>query len=152
MWDGRETTQNTKENTMKNNIDTVVKDLLNVEEDIADLKDRQSQLRKQLEQMLEPDINNQLAHEDYHTGTVNIDTAEHKIKVVVPKKVKWDQGKLLELHDRIVTHGDDPRVYMKAEFKVSETNFKNWPVEIQDAFSDCRTVEQGTISFKFEEK
>lgn len=136
---------------MRNDIDAVVKDLINIKEDMDELKKQKAKLELELSALVQSDIEDQLQHEDYGTGTVTIETENHKIKAVVPKKVKWDQEKLLELHDRIVAHGDDPRAYMKAEFKVSEESFKNWPVNIQDAFSDCRTVEQGKTTFKFEE-
>lgn len=137
---------------MRNNIDTVIDDLKAIDSGMSELKKQKTLLEQELEALTQKEIDEQLSLNDYGTGTATIKTDNYVVKAVVPKKVKWDQGKLLDLHDRIVAAGDDPRVYMTCEFKVSETAFGKWPVEIQRAFTDCRTVEQGKVTFKFEGK
>lgn len=137
---------------MRNDIDTVIDDLSAVDLEMTELKKQKTLLETELAALTQKEIDEQLSQNDYGTGTATIKGEKYIIKAVVPKKVKWDQAKLLDLHDRIIAAGDDPRVYMTCEFKVSETAFGKWPTEIQDAFTDCRTVEHGKTSFKFEEK
>lgn len=135
---------------MRNDIDALIQDLLKTKEELDALKKQQAGIEKELSELLAMDIEDQLKHSDYGTGTVTVKTDGYTIKATVPKKVKWDQEKLLALHDRIIAHGDDPRAYMKAEFKVSEASFKNWPENIQNAFIDCREIGQGKVTFKFD--
>lgn len=137
---------------MRNDIDTIIDDLAIINHEMEQLKKRKTLLEAELSALAQKEVDEQLSLNDYGTGTATVETEKYVLKAVVPKKVKWDQDKLLDLHDRIVAAGDDPRVYMTCEFKVSETAFGKWPVEIQDAFTDCRTVEQGKTAFKFEER
>lgn len=137
---------------MRNDIDVLIDYIKETDQQLAALKARKGILQNELGALVLSDVDNQLSQKDYGCGTATIETESHKIKVTVPKKVKWDQDKLQELHDKISASGDDPRTYMKSEFKVSETTFKDWPDNIQKAFSEARTVEQGATTYKFEGK
>lgn len=84
-------------------------------------------------------------------GAVNITMDGYKVTETVPKKVEWDQSKLLALFDAILTAGDKPSNYMKMELKVEEKNYDKMIPEVKAMFADCRTVKPGRPSVKFEE-
>lgn len=100
-------------------------------------------------------------HEEYRTslfkkdepfGTVNIEDNGYKITFNTPKKVKWDQAALDKLFWEIKNDGADPYEYMDVKYNVSETAYKAWPSSIADAFEPARTVEEGAVSLKIEER
>ena len=83
-------------------------------------------------------------------GAVNITLDGYKVTETVPKRVEWDQTKLDDLFRAITTAGDEPRNYMKVEFKVGEKEFNAFVPEVRAMFSDARTVTPGRPSLKFE--
>lgn len=74
------------------------------------------------------------------TGTVNIADDTLSVACELRKKVEWDQPQCEALWQRIAAAKDDPRVYMKLEYKISETAFNGWPANIKTAFEPARTV------------
>lgn len=137
---------------MRNDLNGILADIQVLDAQLSELKDKKDNLQKQVNTLIGEDIRRQLAANDYGCGTATIETEEYKIKAVVAKKVDWDQPKLAELYERIKASGDNPGVYMKAEFKVSETAFKTWPTAIQDALLDAREVSQSKPTLKIERK
>lgn len=83
-------------------------------------------------------------------GTVHREVDGVQIKITVPKKVEWDQTVLAERYSSIVESGKNPLEYMKVSYDISETAYKNWPSELQDAFVDARTEKAGTMKIEFE--
>jgi len=83
----------------------------------------------------------QLQENDYHCGTANLETANFKFKTVVSKKVSWDEDVLRGVANTIRAAGRDPEEFIKYKLSVSETDFKKFPEEIQNAFLPARTVE-----------
>jgi hypothetical protein len=84
-------------------------------------------------------------------GDVNIIVGNHKVKVNVPKKVTWDAALLAKKHAEIVASGENPAMYMKVEYDVSETAYKAFPAEVRDYFMDARTVTSGNPTVKIVE-
>lgn len=74
------------------------------------------------------------------TGVVHITDGDLSIECSLSKRVKWDQKKLAELHARITAAGDDPTVYMQAEYKIAEKAYAPWSDAIKKAFDPARTV------------
>jgi hypothetical protein len=64
----------------------------------------------------------------------------------LPKRVSWDQQRLAELAERIVSGGEKVEHYIDAKLSVPESRFKNWPPALQAQFSGARTVEPGKPS------
>lgn len=91
-----------------------------------------------------------LADKDYNCGTVTIEDGDCAIKVVVPKKVVWDQDKLKAIMDKIKSAGQDPAEYVDMDFSVRETRFKSWPSHISEAFMNARTVTPGAFRIEYE--
>lgn len=85
-------------------------------------------------------------------GDVNIIVGNRKVKVNVPKKVTWDQAKLSEKHKAIIESGENPAMYMKVEYDVSETAYKAFPAEVRDYFTDARTVTPGSPTVRMVEE
>lgn len=85
-------------------------------------------------------------------GDVNIIVGNHKVKVNVPKKVTWDAALLAKKHAEILSSGENPAMYMKVEYDVSETAYKAFPAEVRDYFMDARTVTPGNPTVKIVEE
>lgn len=84
-------------------------------------------------------------------GGVTLTVGNHQIKVTTPKKVTWSQPHLKTIAKQMVDGDVDPELYIKIEYDINETVYKNWPQEMRDYFADARTVEPGTVSMKIVE-
>ena len=81
-------------------------------------------------------------------GVVRIADGEAQIECDAKKDVKWDQDQLARLAARMTAAGDDPRVYLKTEYKVSERAYADWPPDVRAAFEPARTVRPGKPAWK----
>ena len=91
------------------------------------------------------------AEENKDTGTVRFVDNEFTIIADLPKRVKWDQGKLAHAVDIIRTSwGDNPADYVKTKLDVSEAAFANWPRPVRELFIPARTVETGRPTYRIE--
>jgi hypothetical protein len=100
----------------------------------------------------EKEIQQLLKAKDEPFGDVTIIVGNHKVKVNVPKKVTWDGDILAKRRADIIAAGDNPDVYIKTEYAISETAYKGWPAEVRDFFQDARTVTPGNPSLKVVEE
>ncbi len=89
-----------------------------------------------------------LKAKDEPYGSVDLIVGNHKVQVTVKKDVKWDQKGLESLWTRISDDGQNPKNFIKVEYDVSETMWKSWDTDMQDAFRDARTVQPGTATIK----
>lgn len=80
-------------------------------------------------------------------GTAHISDGPLHIKFEQPKKVSWDQKRLAEIAERIVTSGEKVEGYLDIKLSVSESRFTNWPPALQQQFAAARTVDTGKPSF-----
>jgi len=96
----------------------------------------------------EKEIQSLLKAKDEPFGDVNIVVGNHKVKVNVPKKVTWDEKRLAAMHKEITASGENPDMYMKVKYDVSETAYKAFPQEVRDYFASARTVTPGNMSVK----
>jgi len=106
------------------------------------------QAKALLLQRRQDEIQKLLKAKDEPFGDVTIIVGNHKVKVNVPKKVEWDQPRLEDTWQQMAADGVDPKQYIKVEYGVSETSYKNWPSEMKDHFKPARTVTPGTMSLK----
>lgn len=80
-----------------------------------------------------------------HKPNIQFGTAHfNDFDVVIQKKVKWDQDGLAEKAEQYN--------FIKAEYKVNETLYKNLPDEIKEDLEDLRTESQGTITIKIKDE
>ena len=86
------------------------------------------------------------------TGTVRLADGDHVVIADLPKKVRWDQGRLAALVAEIRAGGDDPAEYVCTEYTVSERAYGAWPSSISAAFAPARTIEAGKPSYRIEIK
>jgi SAM-dependent MidA family methyltransferase len=100
----------------------------------------------------EKEIQQLLKAKDEPFGKVEIIVGNHVVDVIVPKKVVWDQGVLAEKRKLITESGDNPDVYVKTKYDVSETAYKSWPQEVRDFFDDARSVATGNPTIKISKK
>lgn len=96
----------------------------------------------------EKEIKALLKAKDEPFGDVTIIVGNHKVKVNTPKKVTWDDKQLAKKHAEIVASGENPEMYLKVKYDVSETAYKNFPQEVRDYFASARTVTPGNMSLK----
>jgi len=120
---------------------------------IIALKEQKKQIDEEIKALEEKFIAEQNALEllkdkEYGCGTATLEVEGYKVKVEVKKTVKWDNDKLAQKFKEI----PDAEKYIKAEYKVSETDYKGWKQEIQQYFEDARTVVPSKPSLKIEEQ
>ena len=94
----------------------------------------------------------QFKDKDYGCGTANLETPSLKIKCVVSKKVKWDEGELRKIAEQIRASGNNPENFIKYKLSVSEAAFKGFSPEIQEAFVPARSVEPSAPKITIERK
>jgi len=90
------------------------------------------------------------AVQDKDTGTFTTTDDGVIVKASVGKTVKWDQGKLAAIYNKIKESGDDPAQYIKAEYSVPENYYKGWPEQVKTVFLPARTVIPKKPTFTFE--
>ena len=85
-------------------------------------------------------------------GVVHLGIGNHDVEINTPKKITYDQKKLKEIRDQIISDGANPDVYIQTEYSISETTYKNWDEETKSFFRDARTIQPGSVSIKIKEK
>jgi hypothetical protein len=113
---------------------------------------------KRVEKLIEADILSQsrdiiaaqLADAPYGAGTATLDVEGFKAKVVVSKKVTYDQEGLAAVRKTLTANGEDPSEYVKVKYDVAEAAYKNWPTSLQKMFEPYRTVEASKPTIKIE--
>lgn len=117
--------------------------------EIAKLRSELKQISDQLEAAYVPIARDQLALDGKDFGTAHVQYGNHKLKVVLAKKVTWDQEKLREALERMSP--ENARHYGKLTFGVEERKYTTAPPSIKAALEDCRTTEVGTVVIEIEE-
>jgi hypothetical protein len=137
---------------MRNDVNSLIEDMESIDEQINALKLKKEYLSDNLLKLFEQDIQEKLSDKEYGCGTASLDTGDFNMKVVVSKRVKWDQKKLSSIAHSISDHGEDPRDYMNVEYKIPEASYKGWPPKIRGYFEGAREVSQSKPVIKFERK
>jgi hypothetical protein len=121
------------------------------EQHIAPLQEELNAVQVDIDHIIAPKLVNIRSLQQKQFGAVNITLDGFKVTSTVPKKVDWDQQKLLDVFNRILAAGDKPSEYMRMELKVPEKDYEAMRPEIQWMFADCRTVTPGKPTVKIEE-
>jgi hypothetical protein len=77
-------------------------------------------------------------------GTAHVPDGEFDAKVVIEKRVEWDQKKLITACQELEATGQDATEYVTTEIKVAESRYKAWPASVQKIFEPARTTKSGT--------
>ena len=116
---------------------------------LAPIKAELSEVEKAIESTVSGPAKANFAAAQKDTGTVHFELDGVHVKVTCDKTVKWDQAKLEDIFNKIRTAGDNPNQYIKTDYKVSETSFKEWPDAVKAVFTPARTVTPGKPKFEF---
>jgi len=119
---------------------------------IAVLHSKKIEVQGILNEELAKDAADMLHNKEYGCGTATIETPRHKIKVVVSKKVKWDEDVLFGIRAQILASGKNPSDYIKEKLSVSETAYKGFSPDIQSVFEPARSVEPSAPKITIERK
>lgn len=82
------------------------------------------------------------------TGVVHFNDGDVRVTADLPKKVDWDQKRLAEITQRIVSTGGDPSEYVEISYRISEAKFNAWPESLKGAFTPARTLKTGKPGFR----
>jgi hypothetical protein len=137
---------------MQNSLDDIISRMEAIDLEIQNLKSERGNFEIAVRSAIQTEIDDQLLSQDYGCGTATIENGSYKIKAVVSKKIVWDQVQLAGLYDRIKASNEDPADYIKVEFYVPESKYKNWPEVIKSEFIDARTVTPSMAKISFERK
>lgn len=133
------------------NIDAQIQQLTaTIKPQLDELAVKRKELAAQLDDAILEKANVEFANKEYGCGTVNLEEGNYKVKVVVSKKVKWDNSQLERIHQEIKDSGTDPSAYLKVSYTVNENNFKAWGDNIRGYFEPARTVEVTKPTIKIE--
>ncbi len=142
--------------TMIAEVDKLDDQIFELNQTIADKVNAIQTKKAQLKSMLDVEIakaaTEELKGKDYGCGTATIETARHKIKVVVSKKITWDEGQLHGIRDLIIAAGENPLSFIKEKLSVSETTYKYFPEDIQKIFEPAREVTPSAPKITIERK
>jgi len=104
---------------------------------------------KEIREFLSADLAAIRKLQEKEFGAVHITKDGYRITETIPKRVRWDQEKLFGVYRTILCAGDDPFVWMKAEFKVGEKEYNTYPAPIREVFAPARTVTPGEPKIEF---
>jgi len=79
------------------------------------------------------------------TGTIRFDDGDFTVIADLPKRVDWDQDRLVAMVERIRAAGDVPAQYVDIAIKVPERKYTAWPDAIRAGFEPARTVRPGPL-------
>ena len=85
-------------------------------------------------------------------GTERREDDGWEIKIEVPKKVAWNEGKLIEACNALEKGGEDPREFVDFAPKVSETKYKSVPERFRKMLEPARTVTPGKVKITLEKR
>lgn len=116
---------------------------------LAPIFEQVKEVETEIHDLLTPDLTAIRKLQEKEFGAVHITREGFRVTETIPKKVRWDQEKLFGVYRTILQAGDDPFVWMKAEFKVGEREYNTYPKEIQSVFQPARTVTPGEPKVEF---
>lgn len=116
-----------------------------------EIKSKISNLEKELNGV-NSELELRLASKANKFGVSNIEEDGLKIKITKPRIVDWDQKELEKIWEDIQSIGKNPRDFIKVELSVSETVYKNLPLQAQEVVSMARTEKTGKVKIELIEE
>lgn len=132
-------------------INLVEQELYQVQSELKKLKAKEKEIILSVKEYYAEDIAERYATKQEPFGAITIALGDIDIEVTRPKKVEWDQEGLKQLREKISKHEDSSK-YIKEKLTVSETDYKKWPKDVQEAFKQHRTVKDGTETIKLKKR
>ena len=84
------------------------------------------------------------------TGTVRLVDGDYTVVADLPKRVDWDQEKLVQIAANIADSGEDPAEFIDTKLAVSERKYCALPEAWRKGFEPSRTVKTGTLKVTLE--
>ncbi len=84
------------------------------------------------------------------TGTVRLVDGDYTVVADLPKRVEWDQEKLVQIAANIADSGEDPAEFIDTKLTVSERKYGALPGAWRDGFEPARTVKTGALKVTLE--
>ncbi|MEJ6479669.1 MAG: hypothetical protein QNL92_13430 [Octadecabacter sp.] len=84
------------------------------------------------------------------TGTVRLVDGDYTVVADLPKRVEWDQEKLVQIAANIADSGEDPAAFIDTKLTVSERKYGALPGAWRDGFEPARTVKTGALKVTLE--
>lgn len=81
------------------------------------------------------------------TGRARLETEGYELLADLPKRVEWDQARLVSALDVLRDWGEDPADYVATEIRIAEGRFSAWPPKLQALFAPARTVATGRPTY-----
>lgn len=136
---------------MTNDIEKLIRNVNRIKDDIYDLNytiaekmlnlnEEHLHAKQELDAELARLAAENLKSKEYGCGTANLDTDNFKVKVVIGKKVKWNEDILEDIEKVIEGSGGDPANFIKYKRSVSEAAYKGFSPDIREVFSPAREV------------
>ncbi len=121
-----------------------------IEPRLAPLKEMRDEINDEIDGMIKDLGDTMLQNKPYGCGTANFCAGDYEIKYVAPKKVTWDEKKLLEVEEMIKSAGKNPNEYIHYKLSVAEKDYALFDDNIKTVFKPARTVGVGKprITFK----
>lgn len=128
-------------------IDYYYNQLETIEADLKAIKARKKELEGEIIENFRDVFKEKFGQKNEPFGKVSLHYGEFEIGYTIPKSVDWDQDKLAEIYKMIGEH-EDPSVYIKVKYDVSETAYKSWPEDVRKVFDAARTVKDGSAKLE----
>lgn len=84
------------------------------------------------------------------TGTVRLIDGDYTVVADLPKRVDWNQEKLVQIAANIADSGEDPAEFIDTKLTVSERKYGALPEAWRKCFEPARTVKTGSLKVTLE--
>ena len=82
------------------------------------------------------------------TGTIRFEDDGVTVIADLAKRIDWDQAKLAQIAENIVSAGEDPAEFIDTKLSVSERKYGALPESWRKGFEPARTVRAGKPKFR----
>lgn len=79
------------------------------------------------------------------TGTVRLIDGDYTVVADLPKRVDWNQEKLVQIAANIADSGEDPAEFIDTKLSLSERKYGALPEAWRKGFEPARTVKVGKL-------
>ena len=80
---------------------------------------------------------------DKETGSIHVAVDGCDVKHTIPKTVKWDTPKLLNVAAQLSTENIDPYQYIDFKLSIPERSYDTLPLKVKQLVRDARTEKHG---------
>lgn len=91
-------------------------------------------------------------NDDYGTGTAKGQFGKYQVKMIIKKKIGYDQQGLRQFCQQLPELGYDPDDMVSIKLDINETKYKNWPAPLKAMVEAYRTVEPSKPTIEVEIK